>query len=284
MFDAEINRALTAAVDLLNTAEGQHSAKQSPDQLTSIEALRTFIAAQDAGLQWPTSGIDRAEVERARELRSTLASIWTAAPIEDEGPIEQLNSLLEGVGTKVVPVKEGTSSESGSPYRAAPIPVSGRPADVMTASIADALQFLVVQDETGRMRTCKGEDCDAAIVDLTRNRSKLFCDFGNCANRAHVRAYRARQAALREAGKRALAEDAQKNGASSSSAGNVSPATGSPKRTKPSSAEKAAELKEPKSASAVAAKEFRDQMRDELMATREKKDKKKKKGKKKDKK
>lgn len=284
MFDAEINRALTAAVDLLNTAEGQYSAQPSPDGLTSIEALKKFIAAQDNALKWPSAGIDRAEVERVRELRSTLGSIWTSAPIESEEPIGQLNSLLEKVGTKIVRAEPGSASEEGSQYRAAPIPVSQKPADVMTADIAAALQFLVVHDETGRMRTCRGQNCDAAIVDLTRNRSKLFCDFGNCANRAHVRAYRARQAALRDAGKRALAEDAQKNGISTSSAGSLSPATGSPKRTKPSSAEKAAELKEPKSATAVAAKEFRDQMRDELMATRDKKDKKKKKGKKKSKK
>ncbi len=276
MFDAEINRALTAAVDLLNTAEGQHSAKPSPDQLTSIDALKKFIAAQDAALGWSSSGIDRTEVDRVRELRSTVASIWTSAPLEDEGPVEQLNALLQGVGTKVVHVPAGSASETGSPYRAEPIPVSEKPADVMTASIADALKFLVVHDETGRMRTCKGEDCDAAIVDLTRNRSKLFCDFGNCANRAHVRAYRARQAALREAGKRALAGDSQKNG--------VVPAEGAAGRNKPSSAEKAAELKDPTSASAVAAKEFRDRMRDELMETRDKKDKKKKKGKKKSKK
>lgn len=277
MFDAEINRALTAAVDLLNTAEGQYSAKPSPDELTSIEALKKFIAAQDDALNWPSAGIDRAEVERVRELRSTLGSIWTSAPIEGDEPVQHLNTLLEEVGTKIVRVEPGSGSEEGSHYRAAPIPVSQKPADVMTADIADALQFLVVQDETGRMRTCKGQDCDAAIVDLTRNRSKLFCDFGNCANRAHVRAYRARQAALRDAGKRALAGDPQSNG--------VSSASGSAPRNKPSSAEKAAELNEPTSASSVAAKEFRDRMREELMDTRGKKDKKsKKKGKKKSKK
>ena len=275
MFDAEINRALTAAVDLLNTAEGQHSAKPSPDDLTSIEALRKFVAARDKGLGWTSSGADRDEVDRVRDLRRAVASIWTAE--EGQAPTEKLNSLLEGVGTRVVPAAEGSGTESS--YRAAPIPVSGRPADVMTASIAHALQFLVVQGETGRMRTCKGADCDAAIVDLTRNRSKLFCDFGNCANRAHVRAYRARQAALRQASK-------QGGGASTKKAAkSEAAAEEKPARSKPSSAEKAAELEEPTSVSSVAAKEFRDRMRDELMEKRGKKDKKsKKKGKKKSKK
>ena len=280
MFDAEINRALTAAVDLLNTAEGQHSAKPSPDDLTSIEALKKFVAARDSSLGWTASGADRDEVDRVRDLRRDVAAIWSAE--EGEAPVEKLNSLLEGVGTKVAPTAEGSDAESA--YRAVPIPVSSKPADVMTASIANALQFLVVQGETGRMRTCKGADCDAAIVDLTRNRSKLFCDFGNCANRAHVRAYRARQAALREAAKRGGSEASAKKSAAASEA---SPAAGEGKagRSKPSSAEKAAELQEPTSASAVAAKEFRDRMRDDLMEKRGKKDKKsKKKGKKKSKK
>ncbi|GAA1450118.1 CGNR zinc finger domain-containing protein [Nesterenkonia lacusekhoensis] len=277
MFDAEINRALTAAVDLLNTAEGQHSAKPIPDDLTSIEALKKFVAARDSSLGWTASGADRDEVDRVRDLRRSVAAIWTAE--EGEAPVEKLNSLLEGVGTKVVPTSEGSGDESA--YRAVPIPVSSKPADVMTASIANALQFLVVQGETGRMRTCKGADCDAAIVDLTRNRSKLFCDFGNCANRAHVRAYRARQAALRESAKRGGSEAAAKKSAAAGEAA----AEEKSGRSKPSSAEKAAELEEPTSVSSVAAKEFRDRMRDDLMEKRDKKDKKsKKKGKKKSKK
>lgn len=270
MFDAEINRALTAAVDLLNTAEGQYSAKPSPDELTSIETLKKFIAAQDDALNWPSAGIDRAEVERVRELRSTLGSIWTSAPIEGDEPVQHLNTLLEEVGTKIVRVEPGSGSEEGSHYRAAPIPVSQKPADVMTADIADALQFLVVQDETGRMRTCKGQGCDAAIVDLTRNRSKLFCDFGNCANRAHVRAYRARQAAHRKTF--STAQDT--SGAAAHSARHAAAHAGTtdaPRLVKPSAAEKAAQIEVPTSQSARAAKEFRDRMRDELMEKRDKK-------------
>ncbi|GAB3192971.1 CGNR zinc finger domain-containing protein [Nesterenkonia suensis] len=259
MFHAEINRTLTAAVNLMNTAEGLHSAKPASDQLTSIESLRTFLAAQDSELKWPSSNLDRAQVDQVRDLRDTIGQIWGEAPITSIEPVEKLNSLLEGVGTRVV----RAPSKEGPQFRAAPIPVSTRLADVMTAVIADALQFLVVNDETTRMRTCKGDECDAVIVDLTRNRSKLFCDFGNCANRAHVRAYRARQAALREAGRRALSGDGD--------------GETKDKLAKPSAAEKAAQIEEPTSESAIAAKEFRDRMRDELLEKREKKDKKSKK-------
>jgi predicted RNA-binding Zn ribbon-like protein len=32
------------------------------------------------------------------------------------------------------------------------------------------------------------------LVDLSRNRSRMFCDTGNCGNRQHVAAYRERRA------------------------------------------------------------------------------------------
>ncbi|MEU6696326.1 CGNR zinc finger domain-containing protein [Pseudonocardia sp. NPDC046786] len=67
-------------------------------------------------------------------------------------------------------------------------------ADRMGAEIAMSVVELVRGDDLSRLRRCAGEDCDAVLVDLSRNRSKRFCDTGNCANRAHVAAYRARRA------------------------------------------------------------------------------------------
>ncbi|GAA4516841.1 CGNR zinc finger domain-containing protein [Brevibacterium yomogidense] len=60
------------------------------------------------------------------------------------------------------------------------------------ADIAIALADVVIDDEVSRFGTCAAEACDALFVDLSRNRSKRFCDRGNCANRTHVAAYRAR--------------------------------------------------------------------------------------------
>ena len=42
--------------------------------------------------------------------------------------------------------------------------------------------------------TCAAIGCGALFVDLSCNRSKRFCDRGNCANRTHVAAFRARMA------------------------------------------------------------------------------------------
>jgi predicted RNA-binding Zn ribbon-like protein len=64
------------------------------------------------------------------------------------------------------------------------------------AEAAVAFAELVRSDELGRLKTCEADDCDAVLIDLSRNRSRRFCDTGNCGNRANVAAYRARKRAV----------------------------------------------------------------------------------------
>ena len=68
-------------------------------------------------------------------------------------------------------------------------------ADRMGTEAAMALVDVIRSKEMDRMLVCAADDCDAVVLDLSRNRSKRYCDTGNCANRAHVAAYRARRAA-----------------------------------------------------------------------------------------
>ena len=63
----------------------------------------------------------------------------------------------------------------------------------MGAEMAMALADLIRSGELRRLKTCAAKDCDAVLIDLSRNRSRMFCDTGNCGNRQHVAAYRERQ-------------------------------------------------------------------------------------------
>ncbi|WP_029088189.1 CGNR zinc finger domain-containing protein [Brevibacterium album] len=62
----------------------------------------------------------------------------------------------------------------------------------VAADIAVALTDLIVDGELSRIGTCAAPGCGGVFIDFSRNRSKRFCDRGNCANRTHVAAYRAR--------------------------------------------------------------------------------------------
>lgn len=63
-----------------------------------------------------------------------------------------------------------------------------------------ALAFLIVAGERERLRRCDAPDCRHAFVDLSRNRSRRYCDSRTCGNRLHVAAYRARRREAGEAG------------------------------------------------------------------------------------
>lgn len=258
MFTADVNHALTAAADLINTSAGFQSAQQSQDTLQTVEDLTSFIHQYEAALGWSVSSANRTQLGKVRSLRNRLREVWHTAPMDNEADLEPINVLLKGVGSQLVPA--GHSDEAT--FQEAPVPASTQLVDAIKANTALALAHVVVAEESSRLRICRGEDCEAALVDLTRNRSKLFCDFGNCANRAHVRAYRARQAAKAEPAK------------VTSNAHDVAGPPVSARRTKPSAAEKAEELAHPSTESAAAVKEFRDRMRSELMKKRKKKEKK----------
>jgi predicted RNA-binding Zn ribbon-like protein len=65
---------------------------------------------------------------------------------------------------------------------------------VILVETAMAMADVVRGNEYDRLEHCAADDCDAVLVDLSRNRSRRFCDVNGCANRAHVAAYRARRA------------------------------------------------------------------------------------------
>ena len=44
-----------------------------------------------------------------------------------------------------------------------------------------------------RVKVCAADDCSDVLVDLSKNKSKRYCDTGNCGNRVNVAAYRARK-------------------------------------------------------------------------------------------
>ena len=68
------------------------------------------------------------------------------------------------------------------------------------ASLADhlavdggmALAHVVAAEEVERLRVCEAPDCEAVLLDLSRNRSKRYCDARTCGNRLNVAAYRER--------------------------------------------------------------------------------------------
>jgi len=77
---------------------------------------------------------------------------------------------------------------------------SARVASRLGADAGMALAEVLREDGAARLRACEAPACEAVYVDLSRNRSRRYCDTGNCGNRQHVAAYRARLKSVDEAG------------------------------------------------------------------------------------
>jgi predicted RNA-binding Zn ribbon-like protein len=180
LFAHDTEVALRGAAALVNTAATRPT---GTDDLTTVEALDAFVT------EWGWTGSrrhDEAELEAVRELRPRLRALWTA---DEDTAVRDVNELLAKAGALPQLVRHGEWSwhlHATSPDA----PLATR----MAVEAAMAVVDVIRADELARLRICAADDCDDAVVDLSKNRSKRYCD-GGCGNRRNVAAYRARKSA-----------------------------------------------------------------------------------------
>jgi predicted RNA-binding Zn ribbon-like protein len=174
--------ALDAVVDLLNTApEGEgHGA---PDSLTDLAALEDFVRRNAIS---GVGALGAGDLATVRSLRARFARVFAAA--DDRTAAAQLNSLVASAGTT-----PQLTDHDGYDWHVHYFAPGASVADHLAADGGMALAFLVVAGERERLRHCEAPDCRHAFVDLSRNRSRRYCDSRTCGNRLHVAAYRARR-------------------------------------------------------------------------------------------
>jgi predicted RNA-binding Zn ribbon-like protein len=131
---------------------------------------------------------DEAEVESVRQLRIRLGRIWEAAGDEVRA-VEQVNALLSDTKASPWLTRHPEMPEWHLHLASIHDPLWQR----MGAEMAMALADLIRTGELRRLKICAAPDCEAVLIDLSRNRSGKFCDTGNCGNRQHVAAYRERR-------------------------------------------------------------------------------------------
>ncbi|MDY6055006.1 CGNR zinc finger domain-containing protein [Micrococcus sp.] len=176
---------LSAVSAFLDTAPGMRGGQPADEQFTAGVQLPSLVPAlleEEGRLRVAATALTR-----GRDLRARLTQIWALAAVDAPTALTAVNTLLAEVGPlRVVEAEDGTA------FAAAETPADA--VERLTALAALALADTAVQGELARLRVCAGEDCENTLVDASRNRSKRFCDAANCANRTHVRSYRARLA------------------------------------------------------------------------------------------
>jgi predicted RNA-binding Zn ribbon-like protein len=173
IFAHDTTAALVLAADLVNAAG-----------LTDLAALEVFL---DRHQLRPRPQLAAADLAAAQALRPRLRALWLAA--DDGARADLVNELLTEAGARPWLTDHGggwgwhlhvTAHDAALGHRIA-------------AQAAFAFADLVRLRETSRLRCCAAPDCDAVLIDLSKNRSRRYCDTGNCGNRQHVAAYRERR-------------------------------------------------------------------------------------------
>lgn len=179
-FAPDTETSLQTVVHLINTA------------LPEIDGLLTGADLDEFVTHEGYTGArahDEAELRSVRHLRGSLRALWLAG--EDDAVVIVNNILRNARALPQLVAHDHWGYHLHATSPSAPL------AERMAVEAAMAIVDVLRSGELQRLRICAGSDCEAAVLDLSRNRSKLYCQTGNCANREHVRAYRQRQVAQR---------------------------------------------------------------------------------------
>ncbi|SDX02767.1 Putative stress-induced transcription regulator [Arthrobacter sp. yr096] len=178
LFAPDTEVALRSVVNLINTAANGEESLTTPADLNAFLDAEEFTGSRSGSA---------AELRSIKRLRIELAALWSS---DEDTAAKSVNKLL--TDAKALP--QLVKHDHWDWHLHATTPEAPL-ADRMGTEAAMAIIDVIRSKEMDRMRVCAADDCDAVVLDLSRNRSKLYCDTGNCANRAHVAAYRARKAA-----------------------------------------------------------------------------------------
>lgn len=173
-FAHDTELALVSAAALVNSASEQ-------DRLATPEELTRFL---DDERWFGTRAGDRAELDAVRALRVRLRELWR---LEESELVQALNEVLRDAAALPQLVDhDGLGWHIHAVAMDAPLSVR------MAVEAAMALLDVVRSGELQRLKTCAAPDCSDVVVDLSRNRSRRFCESG-CGNRQNVRDYRERR-------------------------------------------------------------------------------------------
>jgi predicted RNA-binding Zn ribbon-like protein len=173
--DTEV--ALAAAAALVNT-DGREG-----ELLPDVAALDDFFRTYGWTGRWERT---KAELAAVQQLRPRLRRIWEA---DEDEVVAIVNRLLRESDALPQLVRH-----DNWPYHLHATPPDAPLATRMAVEAAMAFVDVVREGQLTRLRICEYPGCGNVVVDLSKNRSKRFCEAG-CGNRAAVSAYRARKAA-----------------------------------------------------------------------------------------
>ncbi|WP_308465244.1 CGNR zinc finger domain-containing protein [Rathayibacter soli] len=185
LFAYDTNVMLNFMAALINTEPGASGSGEDElstlDQLTELTERFGYAARTDHNAE---------ELSAIRRVRTELRGFWG---LDRDHAAERVNEILRE--ERALPQ---LARHEGWDWHIHATPTGAPLVSQMRVEAAMALIDVIRANETERLRDCAADDCTAVLVDLSRNRSKRYCDVGNCGNRMNVNAYRARRASAQQ--------------------------------------------------------------------------------------
>lgn len=179
MFSHDTERSLECVVDLVNTAPSA----QTPEQLGDPAALTRFVVEHEVS---EVAAVTPSDVAEVIALRTAIEAVVDSR--DDTVAAGAVNRLLSRAT-----VTPRLTDHDGYGWHIHYFAPGASLAEHLTVDYGMALAHVVAAGERERLRRCEAPDCEQALVDLSRNRSKRYCDARGCGNRLHVAAYRERR-------------------------------------------------------------------------------------------
>lgn len=181
LFSHDTEHSLACIVDLVNSAPSA----TTEEQLTDVDALRAFVVRCEVS---EVGALAEDDLVGVRALRDVIGAVFDAT--DDRSAAAAVNTLVRQAS-----VTPRLTDHDGFAWHVHYFTPGASLAEHLTTDCGMALAHVVASGERERLRRCEAPDCDQVLVDLSRNRSKRYCDARTCGNRLHVAAYRERQRA-----------------------------------------------------------------------------------------
>jgi predicted RNA-binding Zn ribbon-like protein len=179
MFSHDTAQSLLVVVDLVNTAPGFNGREELPD----ADAVRTFVRRNHI------SAVAEEDYTRIDDLHRVRAAFRELFGLDSPAELAaRVNALLTQA-----PVQPRLSDHDDYHWHMHYFAPGASLAEHLAVDGGMAVAQVVAAGETERLRVCQAPDCDSVLIDLSRNRSKRYCDARGCGNRMNVAAYRERK-------------------------------------------------------------------------------------------
>ena len=177
-FDHYKDREVALAASLVNR------------ELRSLSDLEDFVAEHRIS---DPGRLTRAALDEVRALQPRLRRIFETRDTAQAAA--GVNALLREAGAL-----PQLTDHDGEPWHLHVAPQDAALSSRLAAESAMGLSVVLRDEGVSRLKRCANDPCTDVFVDMSRNRSRRYCNPDSCGNRANVAAYRARQRATGSTG------------------------------------------------------------------------------------